>query len=267
MQAADIMTFGAASIRPDASVEEAARLMLQHRISGLPVVDKDGDLVGMVTERDLLRREASAQRRRWLELVLASVKPAEGPRLAHLATVGQVMTRPVVTVREDTPVDEVADILQRHRIKRVPVVRGGKVTGIVSRADLLRGLARLAEDMPAASAEDRALRQRVLDALAQVPQDGWRSVNVVVRNGAVELRGATADAGLHQRLATAARGVAGVKELDDRMVVVGPASAEPSAASARLMGPGSRHTGRGSPPFATRCQAAIRPGARVRAGP
>jgi CBS domain-containing protein len=224
MQAADVMTFGAASIRADAPVEEAARVMLQHRISGLPVVDGNGDLVGMVTEGDLLRRESSAQRRRWLELVLGSVKPAGGPRLAHPATVGQVLTRPVVTVREDTPVQEVADILQRHRIKRVPVVRGGKVTGIVSRADLLRGLARLAEDMPAASAEDRALRQRVLDALAQVPKDGWRSVNVVVRNGTVELRGATADANLRERLVTAVRGAPGVKRLDDRMVVVGPAS-------------------------------------------
>jgi CBS domain-containing protein len=119
------MTFGAASIRADAPVEEAARVMLQHRISGLPVVDDNGDLIGMVTEGDLLRREASAERRRWLELVLGSVKPEEGPRLAHPATVAEVMTRPVVTVSEDTRVQEVADILQRHRIKRVPVVRGG----------------------------------------------------------------------------------------------------------------------------------------------
>jgi CBS domain-containing protein len=224
MQAADIMTFGAASIRADAPVEEAARVMLEHRISGLPVVDENGDLVGMVTEGDLLRREASTQRRRWLELVLGSAKPTEGPRLAHPATVAKVMTCPVVTVREDTPIHEVADILQRDRIKRVPVVRDGKMTGIVSRADLLRGLARLAEDMPAASTEDRALRQRVLDALAQVPKDGWRSVNVVVRDGTVELRGATTDASLRERLVTAARGAAGVKQLDDRMVVVGPAS-------------------------------------------
>jgi CBS domain-containing protein len=224
MQAADVMTFGAATIRADAPVEEAARLMLQHRISGLPVVDDNGDLVGMVTEGDLLRREASRQRRRWLELVLGSVKPADGPRLARHATVSEVMTRPVVTVREDTPVHEVADILQRDRIKRVPVVRDAKMTGIVSRADLLRGLARLAEDMLPASAEDRALRQRVLDAFAQVPKDGWRSVNVVVRDGTVELRGATADASLRERLATAARDVPGVKQLDDRMIVLGPAS-------------------------------------------
>jgi CBS domain-containing protein len=224
MQAADVMTFGAASIRADAPVEEAARVMVQHRISGLPVVDDNGDLVGMVTEGDLLRREASAQRPRWLELLLGPEKPADGPRLAHLATVAEVMTRPVVTVSEDTRVQEVADILQRHGIKRVPVVRGGKVTGIVSRADLLRGLARLAEDMPAASAEDRALRQRVLDALARVSKDDWRSVNVVARNGTVELRGATADAGLRARLVAAVRGAPGVKQLDDRMVVVGPAS-------------------------------------------
>jgi CBS domain-containing protein len=223
MQAADVMTFGAASIRADAPVEEAARLMLQHRISGLPAVDENGDLVGMVTEGDLLHREGSAKRPRWLELLVGPVKPADGPRLAHLATVSEVMSRPVVTVSEDTAVREVADILQRHRIKRVPVVRGGKVTGIVSRADLLRGLARLAEDMPAASAEDRALRQRVLDALAQV-KDGWYSVNVVVRNGTVELRGATVDAKLRERLVTAARGAPGVKQLDDRLVVIGPVS-------------------------------------------
>jgi CBS domain-containing protein len=227
MKAADVMTFGAASIRADAPVEEAARVMLQHHISGLPVVDNNGDLIGMVTEGDLLRREASASHRerpRWLEL-LNSVKPVDGPRLAHLATVAEVMTRAVVAVSEDTSVQEIADILQRHHIRRVPVVRGGKVAGVVSRADLLRGLARLAEDMPAASAEDRALRQRVLDALEQVPKDAWRSINVMVDNGSVELRGATADAGLRQRLAAAARDVAGVKELHDRMVVVGPASA------------------------------------------
>jgi signal-transduction protein with cAMP-binding, CBS, and nucleotidyltransferase domain len=134
------------------------------------------------------------------------------------------MTRPVVTVAQETPVSEIADIMQRRAIKRVPVVRDGKLVGIVSRADLLRGLARQAEDMPQASAEDRALRQRVLEALADATKHGWRSVNVVVRNGSVELRGATADAALRQCLIASARGVSGVNEVDDRMVIVGPAS-------------------------------------------
>jgi osmotically-inducible protein OsmY len=114
--------------------------------------------------------------------------------------------------------------MERHGIKRVPVVSDGKVIGIVSRADMLRGLAKWAEDMPSASNEDRALRQRVLERLAREPKDAWATVNVLVRDGAVEMRGATTDASLRERLVAAARTVSGVKSLDDRMVVVGPAS-------------------------------------------
>ena len=131
MQAADVMTFGAASIRPDIPIEEAARLMLHHRISGLPVVDDNGDLVGMVTEGDLLRRQKGGtndrDRPRWLELLLGSEKTGDTPRLGHLRTVADVMSPHVVTVSEDTPVREIADIIQRHGFKRVPVVKGGKV--------------------------------------------------------------------------------------------------------------------------------------------
>jgi CBS domain-containing protein len=227
MLAADVMTLGAVTIRPEAPIEEAARAMIEQRVSGLPVVNDRGHLVGVVTEGDLLRRQASDTgqgRPRWLELVIGRESPDDGPRLARLATVADVMTRPAISVHEDTPVQEVAEILQRHGIKRVPVVKDGKVTGIVSRADLLRGLARLAENMPEASAADRVLRQRVLDSLAQLSKDGWRSLNVAVRDGEVELRGATADPALHKRLVAAARGVPGVKEVEDRIVVVGAAS-------------------------------------------
>ena len=227
MQAADVMTFGAASIRPQDPIEEAAHLMLQHRISGLPVVDDKGDLIGIVTEGDLLRRQqggSDRDRPRWLEFLLGAARSANDTRLAHLRTVADVMTTRVVTVGDDTPLHEIADIMQRHGFKRVPVVKDRKVTGIVSRADLLRGLARLAEDMPSASPEDHALRHRVLNALAREAETGWSSVNVVVRDGSVELRGATTEATLRTRLVAAARGVPGVKVVDDRMVVVGPAS-------------------------------------------
>ena len=227
MIAASVMTFGAASIRPDAPIEEAAHLMLRHRVSGLPVIDKRGELVGMVTEGDLLRRQEGGtgqDRPRWLELVLGSDKSGEQPRLAHLATVADVMSRPAVSVNENAPVHQIVEAMQRLGIKRVPVVSAGKVIGIVSRADLLRGLARRAEDMPSASAEDRSLRQRVLDTLGKEPKTAWTSVNVTVRDGRVELRGATTDANLRTRLAAAARGVPGVTSLEDRMVVVGAAS-------------------------------------------
>jgi CBS domain-containing protein len=221
------MTIGAATIRPDAPIEEAARLMLLHRISGLPVIDDTAKLVGVVTEGDLLRGPANndgGERPKRLEMLLGSNEPNERHRLPTLANVADVMTRPPITASEDTPVHEVVALLQRHGIKRVPVVRDGQVVGIVSRADLLRQLARLAEEMPSANAEDRALRQRVVDRLEQEPKPGWVSVNVLVRQGSVELRGATTDSDLRARLAAAARAVPGVKILDDRMVVVGPAS-------------------------------------------
>ena len=227
MRASDVMTLGAASIQPTAPIEEAARLMLRHRVSGLPVVDENGSLVGMVTERDLLRGQKGAPERdqpQWLEFLLGSEDWGEGSGLAPLLTVADVMTPDVTTVSEDTPVREIADMMQRRDIKRVPVVKDGKVKGIVSRADLLRGLARQAENMLSASTEDRALRQRVISALSQEPRPGWSSVNVVVRDGSVELRGAMTDAALRARLVATARDVPGVKDVDDRMVIVGPAS-------------------------------------------
>jgi CBS domain-containing protein len=225
MQADELMTFGVISIPPDAPIEEAARLMLHHRISGLPVIDDSGKLVGMVTERDLLPRQRAAghDRPQWLEFLL-DARGAADSRLPELARVRDVMTHPPIAVTESTPVQEIVALMQRHGIKRVPVVSDGKVTGIVSRADMLRGLARWAEDMPSASDEDRALRQRVLERLVEEPRDAWATVNVLVRDGAVELRGATTDAALRETLVAAARAVSGVKSLDDRMVVVGPAS-------------------------------------------
>lgn len=203
MQAADIMTFQPASIRSDAAIEEAARLMLDHRISGLPVIDAKGGLVGIVTEGDLLRSATDGAGRR---------------------TVGDVMTRQVVSVAETAPVSEIVELIERMRIKRVPVVKDGKVVGIVSRADLLRGLAQLAQIMPGASAEDRALRDRVVAALDKETSGGWKSVNVTVRNGSVELRGAVAQAAARAGLTAAARGVPGVKDVKDLLVIVAEGS-------------------------------------------
>lgn len=226
MRAADFMTIGAATIRPDASIREAARVMLDHRISGLPVVDEGGNLVGIVSEGDLLREAARGEGapRHWLETVAEPESPRRAATLAPASTVREVMTAAVVTVSANTPVREVVDLMQRHGIKRVPVVEGNKLVGIVSRADLLRGLAREAELMPGASAEDYALRARVLEALSSEPREGWSSINVLVQNGAIELRGAMSDPTLRQRLVSLAQNIPGVREVLDRLTVVGPAS-------------------------------------------
>ena len=131
----------------------------------------------------------------------------------------------MVTISANTSVREVVDLMQRHGIKRVPVLEGNKVVGIVSRADLLRGLAREAQLMPGASADDYALRARVLASLKSEPREGWSSINVLVQNGSIELRGAMTDPSLRQRLVSLVQRIPGVTEVVDRLTVVGPASA------------------------------------------
>jgi CBS domain-containing protein len=225
MQAAQVMSFGAATIDPDASIQEAARIMLDYRISGLPVVDKDKNLIGIITEGDLLGGVTGDQhRRRWLESILDPGNAATAPQPSQAKTVGDVMTRQVVTASEDTPLHEIVKTMNTKGIKRLPVVKDSKVVGIVSRADLLRGLALEAKLMPSASGEDFALRDRVVEALAKEARDTNSSINVLVDNGTVELRGALADATLPARLVATARQVAGVKGVVDRLVVLGARS-------------------------------------------
>lgn len=221
MKAAQVMTFGAATIQPQASIREAARIMLDYRISGLPVVDGEGNLVGIITEGDLLSGiTGDRHRRSWLEFILDDGNAGGLPQpQAH--SVDEIMTREVVTATEDTPVHEVVKLMKANGIKRVPIVEDRKVVGIISRADLLRGLALEAKMMPSASAEDYALRDRVLQALIQEGRGSRSGINVLVQNGTVELRGAMPDAGLSTRLVAAARQVPGVKDVVDRLVVVG----------------------------------------------
>jgi len=228
MQAAQVMTYGAATTRPDASIREAARIMLDYRISGLPVVDDEGNLVGIVTEGDLLGGICGGrQRRNWLEFVLDTGNGGRGQQTSQAQTVGDVMTRQVITAGEDTPVDEIIKLMNTRGIKRVPVVKDNKVVGIISRADLLRGLALEAKLMPGATSEDYALRDRVLEALAGEARDAQSSINVVIENGSVELRGGMADPTLPPRLIAAARQVPGVKNVVDRMVVIGAHAGKP----------------------------------------
>lgn len=221
MRADQVMTVGAATIRPDASIREAARMMLDYRISGLPVVDKDGNLVGIVTEGDLLSGiSGDRNRRRWLEFILDPGNSDVGRQQAAPQSVGEIMSRRVITATEDTPVHEIVKQMKANGIKRLPVVRNGEVIGIVSRADLLRGLALEAKLMPEATAEDFALRDRVVDALARQARNRRCAINVLVQNGAVELRGAVTDASLPERLVEAARQVPGAKDVVNRLVVV-----------------------------------------------
>jgi CBS domain-containing protein len=143
MKAGDVMTTGAATVRPDASLADAARILTEHRISGLPVVAADGTLVGIVTEQDFLRQD-DGKRPRWFN-VLTETGGQAAARALQEKRVQDVMTRSPVSAGVETPVGELVALMERHGVKRLPVVENGKVIGIVSRANLVQALLRKAD--------------------------------------------------------------------------------------------------------------------------
>jgi CBS domain-containing protein len=211
------MTRDVVTATPVATVTEVARLLVEHRVSALPVVDDDGTLVGIVSERDLIRRSEIAGERRppwWLELVSDPARRAKDYVKTHGGHAGDVMTRNVVTVTEATPVAELARLLEDHRIKRAPVLRDGKLVGIVSRADLVRVLAtRRAPAAVPEAMDDRAVQaqlQNVLDA------HGWDTpfINVIVADGVVHLSGTAETRERRRALKVAAEAIPGVEVIE-----------------------------------------------------
>jgi CBS domain-containing protein len=226
MKASDVMTKRVISIEADAPIMEAVRLMLQNRISGLPVVGRKGELVGMVTEGDFLRRSeigTQRHRNRWLEFLVGPGRLADEYVHASGRKVEEVMTREPITVTEDTPLDEAVGLMERHRIKRLPVVRDGKLVGIVTRANIMHALVSLATGTKAAPAgDDVAVREQIL---AEINRQSWAPMaNVTVREGVVELWGTITDERERAALIVAAENVAGVKKVHDHLVWIEPNS-------------------------------------------
>jgi len=226
MRAADVMTPDPVCISPDASIIDAIRLMLDRKFSGLPVVDARGSLVGIVTEGDLLRRtETGTQRKRsrWIEFLM-------GGRLAteYVQTSGRkvkdVMTSEVRTVTEDTPLEEVVHLMERHQIKRVLVVRDRKLVGIVTRANLLHALASVAAETKPGPATDTSIRERLYAELKSQPWAPVGLINVVVRNGVVHLSGTLLDERHRGAIHVATERIPGVKAIEDHLVWVDPVS-------------------------------------------
>jgi len=191
MHAIDVMTSEVISVDENATVPAVARLLAERGISAVPVVDKDDQVIGIVSEGDLLHRaETGTERRRswWLDMMASTNRLAGDYIKSHSGKVKDVMTRNVLSVAETTSVADIAVLLETNRIKRVPVVRDGKLVGIVSRANLVQALAMTIDEPPSgAKADDRSIREKLL---AELKAQRWAEVspaNVTVKDGVVHL--------------------------------------------------------------------------------
>jgi CBS domain-containing protein len=221
MQAKDLMTTSVITVAPDTQVREAAQIMLRHRISAVPVVDSAGKLVGIVSEGDLLHRaEAGTERRRswWLDLIASPESRAYDYVKSHAVHVRDVMSTNTITVSPETSISEIAEILEERRIKRVPVTSAGRVVGIVSRADLLHGVATSKVDGTAPG--DSAIREAVMTRMHN--ETGVRDwlMNVTVANGVVHLWGIVSTEIERKAVRVAAETVNGVKDVEDHLTMV-----------------------------------------------
>lgn len=219
MHARQVMTTNVVSVTPDQTVLEAVSLMLRNHVSGLPVVDKAGAVVGVVSEGDFLRRgEIGTPRKRnqLLSFILGHGAAAEDYVREHGRKVSDVMNVFPVTVGELAPLSEIVSLMERKQIKRVPVVTDSKLVGIVTRSDLLRALASLGHEVPDPTADDDHIRERIISEIAK--QD-WCPIglNVIVRDGIVHLSGTIADERFRKAVIVAAENVQGVVKVHDHL--------------------------------------------------
>jgi CBS domain-containing protein len=220
MKARDVMTAPVITCKSTASVREVAKLFLQRHISAVPVVDEQDKLVGIISESDLMHRaESETERQRpWWLILMTGEQGAADYIKAHAVRVADVMTRKVITSTPDTPLNEIAVILETNGIKRVPVVRDGQLVGIVSRANLVQAIASRGSklDIPLS---DAAIRDRLLKHLNTQRWAHTDLLNVTVNGGVVDLWGLAASDTERKAIRIAAENTPGVRAVNDRMTV------------------------------------------------
>jgi CBS domain-containing protein len=219
LTAADVMTTDVISVTPETPVQDIARLLHTRRISGVPVVNPDNSVVGIVSEGDLIgHADLVGEQRRswWLSLFNDAATLARHYAKNHGRFARDVMTQPVITVAPTATLAEIAKTLEDHRIKRVPVIRDGKLAGLVTRGNLVQTLATADVSRPA-NLDDRAIRERLLEALKAQPWAPLALTNIVVQDGVVHLSGLVSNEDERHALRVAAENVPGVKGVQDNL--------------------------------------------------
>jgi CBS domain-containing protein len=221
MRAIDVMVRDVVTVRPDTDVADAVKLLAEHDVSALPVVDGEGNLLGILSEADLIHRaEIGTEKHRpwWLEAVTGASTLAEEFAKSHGKKVGEIMTSGAISVSEDTPLSEIAALFEQKRIKRVPVIKDGKLIGIVSRSNLIQALATVVGRMDQHHETDRQIR---LDLLSRLQEQKWTdfgSRNITVSARVVHLWGLVGSEAERKALLALAEDVPGVSQVSDEMI-------------------------------------------------
>jgi CBS domain-containing protein len=220
MKVSDVMTRRVISVIPEASIDEAIRLMTANQISGLPVIDRDGNLVGMVSEGDFLRRaELGTERHRsvWFDAIFGAAQSATEFVHAHGRKVEEVMTRNPAFVLEDSSLAEVVHLMETRRIRRLPVLRGARVVGILSRANLLRAVLGLHRAASANSMDNDSVRERILSDIDEQSWSAGAEVDVTVHDGVAHLWGRVSDPKQREALKVLVETTPGVTQVEDHL--------------------------------------------------
>jgi CBS domain-containing protein len=221
MRALDVMVRDVVTVHPDMDVAEAVKLLIEHDVSALPVLNNEGNLVGVLSEADLIHRaEIGTEKHRpwWLEAVTGGSTLAEEFAKSHGKKVGEVMTDGVISVTEETPLSEIAALFERKRIKRVPVVKDGRLVGVVSQSNLIQALASLIGRTDHIDESDRQIRLELLSRLQEQSWTDFGSRNITVSNGVVHLWGLVGSEAERKALLALAEGVPGVARVSDEMI-------------------------------------------------
>jgi CBS domain-containing protein len=217
MQVSEIMTREVISITPDETIDAAIDLMLSKHVSGLPVIDDEDRLVGMLTEGDLLRRPEIGTERgrsRWRDAFVGTRGAAHIFVQSHGVRVKDVMTRSLAVVAEDTPLDEIVGLMETRKIKRLPVTRGDKVIGIVSRANVIGALVKIHREANRAATDNKLIRQRILENVAAQNWSVGVVIDVEVRNGIADLWGTVVDVDQAEALRALLESTPGVQRIE-----------------------------------------------------
>lgn len=225
MKAADVMTRPVITVPVEASLIEALHLMVARGVSGLPVIDGRGEIVGIITEGDLLRRAETSTEKKvpwWKSVLLGSERMTRDYIHTHARSVSSIMTRSVHCVHENTSLERVVEIMEEAHVKRVPVLRSQQVVGIVSRRDLLRHLLSLLDQPSSSSGSDAEIARLINKTLAEQSWAPRQTLRITVNHGIVELAGVAFGEGERDALKVLVQNVPGVKELHDQLIVLDP---------------------------------------------